>query len=202
MNTLRFAALALCAFAACAPAAAQAPSGEMPTIKVGDSWKWVRSDRRTGIKEAETVRTVTAVTAERIEGTENEGYFVLTRELHQLESPEWARKGDPRFVDWPLAVGKKWSFKYVQEGKAPRYSVRWTYDAEVVGQEKVKVPAGEFDAFKIVYKGSWNNDTSRANGASSVTGWYSPAARASVKTEIQAGNTYSLTELVELKLQP
>jgi hypothetical protein len=202
MNTLRVASIALCALLACAPAAAQAPSGDLPTMKVGDSWKWVRSDRRTGIKEAEVLRTVTAVTAERIEGTENEGRFVLTRELHQIESAEWVRKGDPRFVDWPMAVGKKWSFNYVQEGKAPRYSARWTYDAEVVGQEKVKVPAGEFDTFKIVYKGSWNNDTGRTNGSASVTSWYAPAARASVKTEVQAGNTYNQTELVELKLQP
>jgi hypothetical protein len=202
MNTLRLASLALCALVVCMPAAAQAPSGAMPTMKVGDSWKWLRVDRRTGLTEAETVRTVTSVTAERIEGTENDGKYVMSPDLQVLETPEWVRTGSPRFTDWPLAVGKKWSFNYVQEGKVQRYSVRWTYDAEVVAQEKVKVPAGEFDAFKIVYKGFWNNDTNRRNGSSISTGWYAPAARASVRTEVQSGNTLSQTDLVELKLQP
>ena len=30
--------------------------------------------------------------------------------------------------------------------------------------EKIKTPAGEFDAFKVEYEGWWNNRTSRTSG--------------------------------------
>lgn len=177
-------------------------SGDAPSAKVGDSWRWTRSDRRTGIQNLETKRTLTAVSAERIEGTENEGPVVMTGDMSVLETADWVRPSAPRFYDYPLAVGKKWSFKFVQNGKTSRYSVRWQYDAEVVAQETIKVPAGEFTAFKVAYKGFWNNDTSNRSGRGTLTNWYAPAARATVRTEFDNGSDNNLTELVEYKLQP
>jgi hypothetical protein len=186
-------------------ASAQGPAlkGDMPAFKVGDTWRWVRSDKRTGVQEAETVRTLTAVAADRIEGTENSGNIVLDGEGSAMESPEWTRTGaSPRFFAFPLAVGKKWSFDYVQKGKTTPYTTRWQYDAEVMAVEKVKVPAGEFDAFKVVYKGYWNNQTGSGGGSATVTNWYAPAARATVRTEFDSGRNSNRTELMELKLQP
>jgi len=186
-------------------ASAQAPAlkGDMPAFKVGDTWRWVRSDKRTGAQEAETVRTVTTVTADRIEGTENGGNVIISGDASSvMETPEWTRTGSPRFYDFPLALGKKWRFDYVQSGKTSTYSSRWQYEAEVVAMEKVKVPAGEFDAFKVVYKGYWNSLTGSGSGSSAVTNWYAPAARTTVRGEFESGRNSNRTELMELKLQP
>lgn len=191
---------------ACVPASLaqnQPLSGEAPVVKVGDTWRWVRSDRRTGAKEAETLRVIKSVAPDRIEAAENDGVAVFMSDMNTVETPDWARTPPTRFSEYPLALGKKWSLKFVQNSKTGnRFSTRFQYDAEVVGQEKVKVPAGEFDAFKIVYKGYWNNDTTNRNGAAKLTVWYAPAARSAAKIEYEDGYNYNVTELVELRLQP
>jgi hypothetical protein len=176
-------------------------NGDKPVLKVGDSWRWVRIDSRTKAQEADTLRTITAVSADRIEGTENQGKVVLAGDNSVIESPEWVRTGTPSFFEFPLALGKKWSFKYEQKGVTAAYSTRWQYDAEVVAVEKVKVPAGEFDAFKVTYRGFWSG-AGGASGSSTVTNWYAPSARALVRGEFASGRNSFLTELVELKLQP
>lgn len=188
-----------------AGAAAQADPlpGTAPVVKVGDSWRWARSDRRTGIKEYENTRTIKSVAADRIEATESDGDAVYTADMSAIETGSWARTPPAQFAAWPLAVGKKWDFKYLQSNKTGnRWKTRWEYSAEVVAQEKVKVPAGEFDAFKLVHRGYWTNETTGRNGRAAITSWYAPAARASVKIEYEDGYNYNVTELVELKLQP
>lgn len=176
-------------------------NGDKPALKVGDTWRWVRSDRRTGAQEAETLRTITSVAADRVEGTENQGKVVMTGDLMGMESPDWVRTGAPRFADYPLAVGKKWSFKFQQKNTNSPYTTNFQYDAEVVGIEKVKSPAGEFDAFKINYRGYWDS-SGGGNGSLSITSWYAPAPRATVRTEVTSGRNATLTELHEFKLQP
>ena len=126
----------------------------------------------------------------------------MNGQLNAIEGPYWVRDTAPRFLDFPLAVGKKWSFQFVQNGKSTSYTSRWEYTAEVVGVEKVKVAAGEFDAFKVVYKGFFNSLTSKASGAATITNWYACAARISVKTEYREGRADNVTELMEVKLQP
>jgi hypothetical protein len=183
-------------------AAANLPVATQPTLKVGDTWRWVRSDRRTKLQEADTLRTVTAVSATRIQGTENGGTFVLSADLAAIETPDFLRLDDgAKFITFPLEVGKKWSFKYEQHNKNSTFKARWRWDAEVVGQEKIKVPAGEFDAFKIVLVGYFDG-LNGGNGRSDVTTWYAPAARAGVRTWVESGRNSTETVLTELKLVP
>jgi hypothetical protein len=178
------------------------PRADLPTIKVGDSWRWIRSDRRTGQQEADTLRTVKSVSATTIEGEENGGGYVQSTTLAVLETPEFKRSGDARFLDFPLEVGKKWSFAYTQAGKTRPYEMRWQYETEIVAYEKVKVPAGEFDAFKIVSKGFGNSLRGNYSGSATSTSWYAPAARGVVKIEYDEGRNSTTTVLTELQLQP
>lgn len=178
------------------------PRADVPAIKVGDSWRWIRSDRRTGQQEADTLRTVKSVSATTIEGEENGGGYVQSTTLALLETPEFKRSGDVRFLDFPLEVGKKWSFAFTQAGKTRPYERRWQYDTEVVAYEKVKVPAGEFDAFKIVSKGFWNSLRDKNSGSGTTINWYAPAARGVVKTEYDEGRNSTTTLLSEIQLQP
>lgn len=192
--------LAACAGAAFAQAAA-GPTAGAPAFKVGDTWRWVRSDRRTKLQEAETRRTVTAVSATRIEGTENAGRFVMTPDWSIIEAPDYVRLDDgAKFIAFPLEVGKKWSFQYEQHNKNNAFKGRFKLSAEVVGAERVSVPAGEFDTFKIV-TGGFIDNLAGGGGRLDVITWYAPAARATVRTWVDSGINKTETALVELKLQ-
>jgi hypothetical protein len=140
-----------------------------------------------------------------VEGTENGEPLMLTRELNVLESPR-DKQSNPKALSFPLAVGKRWRYvsDWVFKPKASKGST--TVDVAVVGHEKVKVPAGEFDAFKLVAKGSLRGTSpvnSQYAGETTETYWYAPNARAIVKSVRR--NPYLGTttfELVEFRLRP
>ena len=181
-----------------------APRADVPTLKVGDRWKYEQNDRRTGLKESELERKVTSVTASQIEGTENDGKFVLTADLSTVESSVFVATGDNKQFSFPLEVGKKWEYKYSFANKLNPGKGRRQLEANVVAYEKVKVPAGEFDAFKIEYTGFWNSDTNRRpnSGRLTSTSWYAPAARGVVKVEFDDGSNSWVRQMVEMQLQP
>jgi hypothetical protein len=79
-------------------------------------------------------------------------------------------------------------------------------DVEVVGHEKGRVPAGEFEAFKLMSKASIrgvSTKNSQIEGEVTSTHWYPPAARAVLKTISR--NRYigvATVDLVRFHLQP
>ena len=85
-------------------------------------------------------------------------------------------------LPFPLEAGKTWQ-AYVQAtdpatGKVNRVRI----DGKVLGWERVKVPAGEFDTIlvrRLVYAG--NADTARGEENISEYDWYSPALGGIVK---------------------
>lgn len=178
------------------------PRSEAPIFKVGDRWKLEQKDKRTGVKESDLARQITAVSATQIEAIENDGKLIMTPELAVIESPTITITGEAKTLSFPLELSKKWDYKYSFKNKVSGNAVRWQLDANVVTYEKVKVPAGEFDAFKIQYKGYWNNETTTRNGRLQITNWYAPSARAIVKTEYDDGFNNWIRELTELQLQP
>ena len=56
-----------------------------------------------------------------------------------------------RWADWPLEKGKKWSNPTHVQG--PTFEADLTKEHTVEGYEKMKVSAGEFDAYKISFTG-------------------------------------------------
>jgi hypothetical protein len=195
-------ASAFCAIFSIACAQSAAVRAELPQLKVGDRWRWEQNDRRTGLKTQETDRTITSISSERIEGTESGSKLLLTADLMLLESSTVLSSSPARVIDYPLELGKKWEYKLSFTNKANTARVRWQAEAEVVAYEKVKVPAGEFDAFKIAIKGFWNNDTSRRNGRLIQTSWYAPAAKVVVKSEFDDTVNNNVNQLIEFKVQP
>lgn len=184
------------------PAAGQ--TADRPRVQAGDRWQFVMYY---GLPSTIPNRTwiVDNVTATRIEGTENGEPLRLTPDMNVLDSPR-QRESNPRLLDFPLEVGKRWSYR--SEWLTKDSGSRGVADVAVAvaGHEKVRVPAGEFDAFRI-------EATSRFRGKSTVGGvvegesdivlWYAPAARVVVKSV--ARNPYrgtSTVELVEFALQP
>ena len=85
---------------------------------------------------------------------------------------------------FPLDTGKSWSVRVdaVNPATGRRNSVR--IDGQVVGAERISVPAGAFDTIKIkrrVYAGDWNTFTFETNIYE--TEWYAPALGRAVRSE-------------------
>ena len=148
---------------------------------------------------------ITSVTPKGVEGTENGEPLMLTRELNVLESPR-DKQSNPKALSFALEVGKRWRHDSDWVFKAKGSKGSSTVDVAVVGHEKIKVPAGEFDAFKLVAKGSLRGTSpinSQYAGETTETYWYAPMARAIVKSVRH--NPYlgtTTVELVDFRLRP
>lgn len=183
------------------PAVAQ--MADRPAVRAGDEWQFAAY---LGVPPAKPNRdwVVTSVTPAGIVGTSNGMPLLLTSDLNLVESPMF-RHSDFRLLNFPLEVGKKWAFTSNSYDKANEAKFMGDYEVRVVHYAKVRVPAGEFDAFKLEAKGKVGQDGAAGAGSRDVTRtyWYAPAARAIVKEDIlDPWLGQSTVELVSFKLQP
>ena len=192
----------LAAAALCAPARAQ--QAQAPAVKPGDRWEFAVY-YTVPSREPSRVWTIDSVTSMTIEGRENGGRLVLTPELNVLDSPR-ASETNPKALSFPLEVGKRWQYATEWLFKAKGSKGLSQVDVEVVALEKVRVPAGEFEAFKLVSKGRLSGTSpinSQYAGETTTTYWYAPAARAVVRSV--SHNPYlglSTVELVDYRPAP
>ena len=184
-------------------AQAQNKGTERPDVKVGDRWVFVT--RSTAGAKLEYAWVVTSVSPTGIAGTENGQPLALTPDLNIIESPQ-EKNSDERFLSFPLEVGKHWSYvnDYVlNDMTLGTLQGHNNESVAVLGYEKVRVPAGEFNAFKLELQCKWVSPQAPFPGACDDTYWYAPAVRAIVKKVWQStGMPISTTELVEFQLQP
>lgn len=182
---------------------ALAQKAEQPDVKVGDQWQFVvfysvpsRNPNRTW--------TITSVTPVQIVGTENGEPLLLTPELNVIESPR-DKYSNPMALSFPLEVGKRWRYASDWVFKPKRSNGSSIVEVTVISYEKVSVPAGEFDAFKLIAKENISGTSpigSQYNSEATTTYWYAQAARTIVKSERH--NPYlgrSTVELVEFQLR-
>jgi hypothetical protein len=92
-----------------------------------------------------------------------------------------------KYLDFPLSVGKKWTAQSVETDKKTGRQRQHTLYGTVEGWEKVQVPAGEFDALKIVLKTELKDADNISTG--SDVSWYVPALQRSVKSELTGQDT-------------
>ena len=176
---------------------ALAQRADRPTVNVGDQWRFVMFY---GIPSTQPNRAwaITAITAAGIEGTENGEPLTLTSDLNVLESPR-QKESNPKALSFPLEVGKQWRYTSDWVFKPTGSKGSSVVDVTVVGHEKISVPAGEFDAFKLVAKATLRGismKNSQIAGETDTTYWYAPTARAVVKSVSR--NPYIGTTTVEL----
>lgn len=203
------AALSLAALCVSALAQSTVARAEAPKYKVGDQFRRELRDRWTGLKEAGWVGVVTAVNDSYIEGTFIEiegtwkgGPYRMTTSLQLVDYPGGTNSGSAKFADFPLELGKKWNYDSEWSNKITGMNGRYHYKMSVVAYETIKVRAGEFEAFKVEGRGSYQNLTVGRQGRASITYWYAPAVRAIVKSEYDDGRDREIRELVEVKLHP
>jgi hypothetical protein len=201
-----FMRIALCVGAGLAllagPALAQ--RNERPEVKVWDRWQFVRYYSVPSTKP-NLVWEINSVTATAISGTENGEPLLMTPDLNVVDSPT-NKQSNPKALSFPLEVGKRWRFAsdWLFKPKGSKGSI--VVDVEVVAHEKVEVPAGEFEAFKLVSKGRVSGTSpinSQYDAVITTTYWYAAAARTIVKSVTH--NPYlgvSTVEMVAYELRP
>ena len=199
----RFALLAIAAtVTACAtPDPALAPlqssqSAPAPAVSVGDRWTYRVRDGYTGIERGNLTQHVTE---------SGKGSITLAvsgangaREEMQVYDPQWNwlrrpatnmqtfeySPAYPAFV-FPLAPGRTWRERVYATDPADGRRFPVHIEGTVLGWEKVRVPAGEFDALKIrrkVFVDYWQLNV---RGRSDIMeyDWYAPAVKQSVRRE-------------------
>lgn len=196
--------LAVGAAAACA-ACAPVPVGTLlqssataatPALAVGDNWTYRVRDGYTGFARPNQRLRVTETSADRIR-------VATSREdggpdAAQLFDREWNWLSRPatnlplfdyspayRALSFPLAVGKTW--RAVSTATDPTDGRRFPIwiEGRVEGWERVKVPAGEFDALKIrrlVFIDYWEFNL-RGRSEIFEYEWYAPSVKQAIRRE-------------------
>lgn len=183
------------------------PSGAPPFIahlpKVGDSWTYRFSDIY-GKAETYSVRVTSASSAEIVD----EARFGKTRDAASFEGNlaitdrKIGNLALREISPYLLALGPmqekpEWKSFNVIEGSPP-------FTARMAGTESVKVPAGEFNAHKLVIEGQQYRQRSNPSwGANpyTITLWYAPATKRLIKAKFEGSVDKETIELVEYHLQ-
>lgn len=193
-------AAAALACAACTTAPVGTPleskaTATVPTVAPGDTWTYRVRDGFTGLERGNQVFRVTEVGQDRINVTVEKGgpdeAHVYDRDWNWLKRPgtnlPYPFTYEPSYqaFAFPLAPGKTWRERLIatdaRDGR--RFNV-WL-DCAALGWEKVRVPAGEFDAIKIrrfvVF--DYSDYTSRGRAETVEQEWYAPAVKQVVRRE-------------------
>ncbi|NVD70037.1 hypothetical protein HUX88_05640 [Duganella sp. BJB1802] len=169
-----------------------------PKISVGDSWTYQLTDlwknepgdlnrtEVTAVNDSDILADIKhAATGALVAQTR------FTREMNPFDLGKTHL--DQAFVRYafPLEVGKEWKSTASGDNAAAGKRWRYQFEGKVVGWEKVKVPAGEFDALKIAVVGYFQGEqVSRRGGSGQLneTVWYAPAVNNYVKLEYNDTN--------------
>jgi hypothetical protein len=194
----------------CVAEAAGAPS-PAPDVHVGDNWKFRTIDGFTKETQFEATHRVVEINDREIVielhnlSKDKTALRYFTREWNAVDTDDG--KYDPYYPEFkfPLAAGVTWSEKYTWISGAGVASSGYVA-AKVSAQEKVTVPAGTFDAYRIDrdLEVRANNETAVVTNTHMTT-WYAPAVRRFVRREwtvTRDGRVRSKTamELVEYTL--
>jgi hypothetical protein len=168
-------------------------SAKTPDIRVGDRWLLQTLDHTNPQWNNSTERVVTEVNDSGMTVTSRNtksNYtrtLAFTREWSLLTEREPSGKSAEyspplQYLSFPLERGKTWHREILKRKSDTSSDRVYNISAEVHDWEHVEVPAGTFEAIKVVLQ-----IETRENGAlltrSTDTSWYSPVVKRSVKTD-------------------
>ncbi len=167
--------------AARADAAALAPLGEKPVWQDGSSYRMRRSDRPSDTEirlERRSTCPVGDLCWASISNGEDETLYTDDLSVIEVRTAATTTRFDPPLITmrWPLRVGDSWTQSVSMDNGTASRTLR--VKADVVAYESITVPAGSFDAFKIVIT---------INGAPFRDSWFAPALGALVRSVASDG---------------
>ncbi len=167
----------LCALV-CAASAALAQ--EALGWNVGDRWKFKQVDLWNGRQVATLDRSVSAVSAGDFL-THVEWGGSIYDETVRADGSQYRDANGARIdyiqVKLPIDVGRKWTSTITAQGSSGRFYRE--FKCEVKREEKVSVPAGDFEAFFIDCDGFWSGNHEQGRAVMSM--WFAPQAKWIVK---------------------
>ena len=167
-----------------APVFAQRPSAERPTYEVG--MRWLLNDGAYDlIRATSDVYFFAAGPNRQIQLTRDLGLYRVLKDGRV----DWQIDPPPP-IKWPLEVGKFGTlFNAVLHSREYPSGLPVQLTWQVKAYESVQVPAGAYQAFRILYLAEYIGDPLKRSGAIagrqswSVEMWYAPEARQIVKAE-------------------
>lgn len=180
------------------PPAGQSPTAGAPQSHVGDSWRYAARDGYTGIAKGVLEYRIDAIASDTITVTLQHGDRAsierYTQDWNWRERPMTNLQNfryEPAYpaLPFPLEAGKTWQNYVKATDPATGQVNRVRIDGKVLGWERVKVPAGEFDALKVrrlVYAG--NHEHFRGEEHIAEFDWYSPKLGQIVKHVSSSGH--------------
>lgn len=144
------------------PVSTELAAAEMPGYAVGDRFTW----RQT---EQEWAAEIVGIDDETIDWRSSTGATWTTAVNFALPASRWAGSsqhgdGSQAASDiegdlFPLQVGRTQTMRV--KGSSTRFPDGWdeTRSCEVAGQERVTVPAGSYDTYKVVCRTEWRTYT-------------------------------------------
>jgi hypothetical protein len=188
-----------------APAVAT-PTGaqvaDRPQIQVSDSWEYSFRDTRNSRTGCTYSLTVTGITDDKITvdmqnpqhcniGALGES-MVYDKDFNLM----YAGVTPYRTNAFPLAVGNQWNQKFDINTEANTL-LHNNVTAKVIAIEKVTVPAGTFDAYKVVVERKYSSQYT--SGTITETRWYAPQAKSYIRrtsVDSASGSSSIVSELL------
>jgi uncharacterized caspase-like protein len=139
---------------------------------VGDFYSYRVLDLATGAVKRSVRGVITAITDHEV--IFGNGVFVLDRMGNTRKSDAGWRFTDNQNMPLEFYVGKRWTtvFRTYPTGVPTHIRVMSAIEYKIAGHEKLKVPAGSFDCFRIEGRGQGLSPSGRTD--LSVTAWYAP----------------------------
>lgn len=183
--------ISLFALGACAPARAPQPAVPVPEIKIGDTWQYEQRNAYNG--ELMQTLSVSVIGAGTLRFTPSTGAAAFIQTIDSELNPRQnalvlgrQRDFEPAYeaFKFPLSVGQTWRTESKSVDPVTKKLLTFKIWADVVGAEKIRVPAGEFDTLKIVRRVYPNDQEWWRDGTRILeTEWYAPAVKRIVKRE-------------------
>lgn len=166
-----------------APLSSGISSIEKPTWSSGDFWEYNINGKAVKL-QVESVEPGPAYRVSNGSGVLNifnDSWGLMFTEQNGVKDAMYSPALQP--FAWPLTIGKQWNAtgEMTRNGGTMKLSTHY----EIKGSGKVKVPAGEFDAYYILAKNDY--------GARVTEMWYSPA----VKSYVRAVTYFDTGKVVE-----
>jgi hypothetical protein len=162
-----------------------------PRLRLGDSWTYQVIDLLSGSVTRTYTLTLSEITADSWRfgtGLVTDQSWNTLLETRDGKPVKWSPKR-PTY-DFPLEIGKTWSAAASIDW--PDRKSEHAYALRVVRQERVVVPAGVFDTFRIEgtnkYRTTRNKERTIAEGVGVHRYWYSPAVARFVAYEVDESN--------------
>jgi hypothetical protein len=163
-----------------------------PLLKLGDSWTYQSIDLLSGSVTGRNTMTLREITPD----TWRFGGGYITDKswnlLQETKDGKLVQKWTPKrpTYEFPMEIGKTWTATAVRD--APDRVVEQAYTFKVIRQERVIVPAGVFDTFRVEgsnkYKAKKKKDGSSGDGVGVHRYWYSPEVARVVAYEYEETN--------------